>query len=114
MLTYSIILFAVAAVGGLILAAKILRGQQAPWELSILHALLGAAGLIVLGVVAWELQPAARVTTALALLVIAALAGFYLASIHFRGNIAPAGVVVIHAGVAVTGFLLILSVKLGI
>jgi hypothetical protein len=113
-LTYSIILFAIAAVGGLVMAAKVLAGKQAPWALSILHALLGAAGLVTLGLVAWQTQGAGRVTAALALLVAAALGGFYLASVHLRGSIAPKGIVIIHAGVAVTGFLILLSIKLGL
>lgn len=50
-----------------------------------------------------------RLTAALGLLVVAALGGFYLASIHVKGSIAPKNVVLIHAGVAVAGFLTLLS-----
>ena len=35
--------------------------------------------------------------------------GFYLASIHARKEVAPRGVVFVHAGVAVIGFLLLLG-----
>src|SRR3546814_17113300 len=38
MLVYAVIAFAIAAVGGLILAASVLRGQLAPWALSLVHA----------------------------------------------------------------------------
>ena len=55
----------------------------------------------------------ARVTAALGLLVVAALGGFFLASIHLRGKIAPKAVVFIHAGVAVAGVLTLLSAVLG-
>lgn len=48
MLTYLIMVLAIAAVGGVVLAAKVLSGQLAPWPLSIIHALLGATGLIML------------------------------------------------------------------
>ena len=48
MLTYALIVFAIAAVGGLVLASSVLRGKLAPWALSILHALLGACGLVLL------------------------------------------------------------------
>jgi hypothetical protein len=44
------------------------------------------------------------------ILVIAALGGFYLASIHLRREVAPKPVVFIHAGVAVIGFLTLLGV----
>lgn len=114
MLIYAIIVFAIAAVGGVILASKVLTGKLAPWALSVIHAALGALGLVLLVFLVALGEGAGRVTAALALLVIAALGGFYLASFHFRRQIAPKGVVVIHAGVAVAGFLLLLSVLLGV
>ena len=112
MLTYAVLVFAIAAVGGLVLASSVLRGKMAPWAISIVHALLGATGLVLL--IATVLQGAApgRVTAALGLLVVAALGGFYLASIHLRGQVAPKAVVFIHAGVAVAGFLTLLSALL--
>lgn len=112
MLTYAVIIFAVAAVGGLLLAANVLKGKLAPWSISIVHALVGATGLIVLIYSVLQGATVARVTAALALLVIAALGGFFLASYHLRGKIAPKGVVIIHAGVAVAGFLTLLSAVL--
>ena len=48
MLTYALIVFVVAALGGLVLASSVLRGKLAPWALSILHALFGASGLVLL------------------------------------------------------------------
>lgn len=110
MITYAIIILAIAAVGGLLMAAKILSGKQAPWFLSIIHALLGATGLILLSIAAVDSGWPGRLSASLALLVIAALGGFYLASYHLRGSLPAKGVVVIHAGVAVTGFLLLLTV----
>lgn len=109
MLTYALVIFAIAAVGGLILAAHVLRGKFAPWALSLLHALLGATGLVLL--IAVLLQGAApqRVIAGFALLLVAALGGFFLASFHLRKQLPPKAVVVIHAGVAVTGFLTLLS-----
>lgn len=114
MLLYSIIIFAVAAVGGVVLASKVLTGKFAPWALSIVHALLGAVGLILLASEVVLGTGAGRLTAALALLVVAALGGFYLASLHLRRQIAPQGIVFIHASVAVVGFLTLLTVLLGI
>ena len=54
----------------------------------------------------------AAVTTAFALLVVAALGGFFLASFHLRGRLPPVAVVVIHAGVAAAGVLALLSAVL--
>lgn len=42
------------------------------------------------------------------LLLVAALGGFFLASFHLRQRLPPKAVVVIHAGVAVAGFLVVL------
>lgn len=112
MLTYSLIIFAIAAVGGLVLAASVLRGKLAPWALSIVHALLGATGLVLLVIAILQGAASSRASAALALLVVAALGGFYLVSFHVRKQIAPKFAVVIHAGVAVTGFLTLLSIVL--
>lgn len=105
MIINAIIVLAFTAVGGLLLAAKVLNGKQAPWTLSIIHALLGATGLILLVLEAMNSDWAGRLTASLAILVVAALGGFYLASQHLHGNISPKGIVFIHAGVAVVGFL---------
>ena len=113
MLIYALCIFAIAALGGLVLASSVLRGRLAPWAISVLHALLGATGLALLVVVVLQGAAAGRVTAALGLLVLAALGGFYLASIHLQKKVAPKGVVFIHAGVAVAGFLTLLSAVLG-
>src|SRR3546814_8323323 len=84
MLTYALIVFAVAALGGLVLASSVLRGKLAPWAISILHALLGASGLVLLIVSVLQGQGAGRVTAALGILVVAALGGFYLASLPLQ------------------------------
>src|SRR3546814_16373686 len=64
MLTYALIVFAVAALGGPVLASSVLRGKLAPWALSLLHPLLGATGPVLLDV-PWLLGPGAgRLTRA--------------------------------------------------
>lgn len=109
MLNVAVILFAVAAVGGLVMATRIFQGRKAPWLLSIGHALLGATGLVLvlINVIngAGSLLLAALITLA-----VAALGGFYLASFHVGGKLPPKAVVIIHALVAVSGFLLLLGV----
>ncbi|WP_190285611.1 hypothetical protein [Montanilutibacter psychrotolerans] len=112
LLTYAVMIFAIAALGGLVLASFVLRGRLAPWVISVGHALLGASGLALLIVAVLQGDTPARATAALALLVLAALGGFYLASIHLRGKVAPKAVVFVHAGVAVVGFLTLLSAML--
>jgi hypothetical protein len=109
MLQLAVLVFAIGALGGVVLATFMLRGRLAPWALSLLHAALGAAGLILTAIVLFgggaDVPP--RTGLALLLLAIAALGGFFLASFHLRQRPGPRAVVVIHAGVAVIGFLLL-------
>lgn len=111
MLKIAILIFAIGAIGGLVLASSVLRGKLAPWALSIIHMLLGATGLVLTALVVLGGSEAGKgiIPIALLILVVAALGGFYLASIHVRKVVAPKGVVLIHAGVAVVGFLLLLG-----
>lgn len=113
MLTYAVIVFAIGALGGLLLASYVLRGKLAPWAVSLLHAGLGAIGLLLVIFAAITTGISHAAMTALIILIIAALGGFYLASIHLRGTVAPKAVVFIHAGVAVIGFLTLLGAAVG-
>ncbi len=112
MLTYALIAFGIAAAGGLILAASVLRGKLAPWALSMVHALLGASGLVLLIYILLQGDAPQQLMIGFVLLLVAALGGFFLASFHLRRKIAPKPVVVVHAGVAVVGFLTLLSLVL--
>lgn len=111
MLNIAIIIFAIGAVGGLVLASSVLRGRLAPWALSIIHMLLGATGLVLTALVVLGGSDAGKgvIPIALLILVVAALAGFYLASVHAKKVIAPRAAVLTHATVAVVGFLLLLG-----
>jgi hypothetical protein len=113
MLLSALIFFAVGALGGLTLAGiYVLQGKLAPWGLSLLHAALGALGLLVLLYAALTSSIPGAALAALVILAIAALGGFYLASIHLRGQVAKKPIVFIHAGVAVIGFLTLLGAVL--
>lgn len=113
MVLYAVLIFAIAAIGGLVLASSVLRGKLAAWAISVLHALLGASGLVLLIFEVLKGAAPGRLTAALGLLVVAALGGFFLASFHLRQQVAPKAVVCVHAGVAVAGFLTLLSLLLG-
>jgi len=112
MIDYVLLVFAIGALGGLVLAAHVLRGKFAPWALSLLHALLGAVGLVLLILMLAQGDTPQRVLIGFVLLLIAALGGFFLASFHLRKKLPPKAVVVVHAGVAIIGFLTLLSVVL--
>jgi FtsH-binding integral membrane protein len=109
MLQIAILVFAVGAVGGLVLANSVLRGRLASWALSLLHAALGATGLVLTAIVVLggSTDLAKIVPTALIILVVAALAGFFLASYHARKISPPRGAVFTHAAIAVVGFVLL-------
>lgn len=112
MTTYALILFVIAALGGLVMAMKVLKGQFAPWPLSFLHAALGAAGLGFLLIAILKGSSDVRVLAALGILVVAALGGFYLAALHAKKSIAPKAVVLIHATVAAIGVVTLITTLL--
>ncbi len=101
--TYALIAFGIGALGGLVLASSVLRDRFAPWALSLLHAALGATGLILL-LIALVHGAGNPIRIAFGLLLVAALGGFFLASFHLRKLIPPKGVVALHALLAVSGF----------
>jgi len=106
---YAVIIFALAALGGLYLAGHVLRDKFAPWSVSLLHAGLGAVGLILLVAAIVQGGASQGVLIGFVTLLVAALGGFFLASFHLRKKLAPKIVVVVHAAVAVAGFLVIVS-----
>ncbi len=112
MLTAAVIVFAVAALGGVALALHVLRDKLAPWALSILHALLGAIGLVLLILLLLGEAAPTLLSWSFGFFLVAALGGFWLASRHAKKELPPKGVVVLHAGLAVTGFVLLLIVFL--
>ena len=108
MLIISAILFAVAALGGLVLGVLGLRQRDLPMWLSVIHGVVAAAGLIILilGVIAGN--TGALPIISLVLFVIVALGGFVLFSYHLRRKPHPKGLIVIHALAAVIAFVLLL------
>lgn len=112
MLNAALIIFAIASVGGLVLASHVLRGRFAPWALSLAHALLGAIGLILLIVMLVQGSAAQQVLVSFIFFLIAALGGFFLASFHIRKRLPPKAVVITHAGLAIIGFLTLFSLVL--
>jgi len=102
------VLFALGALGGLYMATLSFKGKPLPAAIALVHGLAGATGLVLLlvGVLAGMGGGTAQV--ALVILVVAALGGFYLVSFHIKKKQHPRAVIVIHASVAVIGFLTLL------
>jgi hypothetical protein len=108
-MTIALVLFAVAAVGGLVIAVMRFKGKPyPPIGLALVHGAVAAAGLITLIALVAQGQQASGATTALVLFVIAALGGFVLFLHHLRKVALPVWLVVVHALVAVTAFLILL------
>jgi hypothetical protein len=108
MLNVSAVLFAVAALGGLVLGVSGLRQRNMPMWLSIIHGLVAAAGLVtfIIGIV--QGTAGSLLITSLVLFIITALGGFVLFSYHLRGKAHPKGLIVIHGLVAVIAYVLLL------
>ena len=103
MLTASIILFFYAALSGLVLAVGIFKGAK-PWvPLALGHGVLATMALVLALLVAIAPGVAAIVKYGVAVLVLAALGGFFLLSFHLRDKPHPKVVVVLHALLAVGG-----------
>lgn len=108
MLTVATILFAVAALGGLVLASLHFAGKPLPLALAVVHGLLAATALILFIISAATATASTLTVVSIALFVVAALGGIVLISFHLRGRRLPSTLVVIHALVAVAAFVLLL------
>jgi len=103
----AIVLFALAALGGIVMAIMRLRGRPTlPLGLAVVHGLAAAAGLVVLIWAVFGQGLAAKAS--LVLFIIAALGGFVLFASQLRQKAIPIGVMVVHAIVAVIAFVLLL------
>ena len=110
LLTTVVVLFTVAALGGLAMAAMRLgTGRNPPAWLAMLHGMLGAAGLtlLVFGVFTAELPSLA--TVAALLLVLAALGGAVMnLGYHWHGRLLPKSLMIGHAVLAILGYVALL------
>ncbi|HVV49578.1 MAG TPA: hypothetical protein VHO06_07960 [Polyangia bacterium] len=108
-MTVALVLFAIAALGGLVLASIRFRGSNPPLALALVHGAAAAAGLIALIVAVVHAGAAASLPRiALALFLVAALGGFVLFAAHLRKKNIPVPLMLIHAVVAVGGFVTLL------
>jgi hypothetical protein len=103
MVTYAVILFLIAAAGGLYMATVIFRGAFPPAVVAALHGALAASGLVLAILAAMANGAPPLVKYGAGILFLAALGGFFLLTFHLRRVPHPKGVVVLHALIAVTG-----------
>ena len=105
-------LFAIAAVFGLILLSKVLKGSETPKPVVYLHGGFAAVALVLLIINAVN-DPANAPIISLILFVIAALGGFILFAKDISKKKIPVPLALIHAGAAVVAFVLLLSFVFG-
>jgi hypothetical protein len=105
----ALILFAVAAAGGLLLAFLRFSNKPLPLPLALVHGAVAAGGLVSLALAVFGSKGAGQTQLALGLFLLAALGGFLLFSFHLRKKQLPIAVVVVHGVVAVVAFLILLG-----
>lgn len=109
MLIAALIIFAVAAILGLATAVRIFTKRETSKGIAVTHGLFGAAGLVLVLLYALK-NPHQLLTTAIALLVVAALGGAIAFVNDLRKKPGPAALIVIHALVAIVAVVLVLLV----
>ncbi len=108
-MTIAAILFAIAALGGAVMAAMRFSGRELPpMALAIIHGLFAASGLVALIMAVLGAQSSTVAIIALVGFAIAALGGFMLFSYHLRRQALPINYVVIHGAGAVISFVILL------
>ena len=113
MLLYAVVLFALAAVGGLYLASRHWSGNPPPVAVALIHGLLAVIGLVIVIMVVMEGGDVGRLPIAIGLFAVAAIGGLVLFGLHLKGKALPKPLIGVHALVAVIGFILVLLTYLG-
>jgi hypothetical protein len=115
MLLLALGLFAVAALGGVLLAyLRVQSTRNPPLGVALVHGAVAAAGLLLLlSQVVTGMAVGTLPYAAVGLLVLAALGGFVLFGLHVRGTPIPLPGVAVHALAAVLGFLALAVAALG-
>jgi hypothetical protein len=109
----AVVLFAMAATGGLVLAGIRFSGRPyPPLALALVHGAAAGSALValILAVAGGDAPVAAKVS--LAMFLGAAVGGFVLLSHHLRKVALPIWLVVVHALVAISAFLVLLTTVL--
>lgn len=103
----AVVLFALAALGGVYLAARYFQGHDMPGGVAVIHGLPAVVGVLLLLLAVFD-DASDWATAALIAFLVAALGGVALASFHLRGIRHPAALVGAHGLIAVVGFVLLL------
>jgi hypothetical protein len=110
-LTSSSVLLGFAALGGLFMVLiRLAQKTNPPHWIAMAHGFIAAAGVTLLCYVALFAPIPGKAAIALLLLLAAALVGAWMnLGYHIKGQLLPNAVMIVHALVAVIGFLLLLA-----
>jgi hypothetical protein len=103
-----LVLFALAAVGGVTMLLMHLRSKKIPTALAVGHGVLAAVALVLLILAVAGGGASGKLTIAVVLFVVAALGGFVLFAAQLKGKPLSTPLIFIHGGVAVVAFVLLL------
>ncbi len=103
-----LVLFALAAVGGVVMLMMHLQSKKIPMGLAIGHGLLAAVALVLLISSVAGGGGGGYLTISVVLFVVAALGGFVLFAAQLKGKPLSTPMIFIHGGVAVVAFVLLL------
>jgi hypothetical protein len=108
-------LLTITALGGVVMAViRLGRGANPPSWLAMLHGLLAGSALTLLLYAYCTVGLPALAGWGLLLFVLAALGGVYLnLGYHAKAILLPKAIVVVHAVIAVVGYVLLLMAVLG-
>ena len=110
----ALILFILAALGGVLLLALRLMDRPLPMLLAVLHGSVAAAGLFALALqVLGGRVSGGLPIAALVLFTLAALAAATVFSFHLRGKPVPLPLVLVHAAVAASGIVCLFMAVIG-
>jgi hypothetical protein len=112
-MTLALVLFALAAVGGVVLAAIRFSGKPyPPLALAVVHGVFAASALIALIVAVANAAAPSLAKIALVLFLVAAVGGFVLFFKHLQKAELPRGLIIVHALIAIVAFVLLLGARL--
>jgi len=107
MFTVALVVFAVAALGGATLAYMRIVKKDVSMPLAIVHGIFAATGLVLL-ILGLMGGGGMGIKLALGVFLTAAVGGFTLISYHLRSRPLPVPLVLVHGGVAVAAFVILL------
>lgn len=110
---WPVVLFAIAAIGGLTLASMKFMGKEMPIPLALVHGAFAAAGLVTLIVNVVEKSTNTLMNISLVLFVIVAIGGFTLFTLQLMKKNQSNLLIVVHGLGAVISFVLLLFAVFG-